>query len=31
MLFLESEDIEEVDESEESSWGLGRDRVRRWL
>lgn len=27
----ESEDTEEAEEPEDSSWGLDRDRVRRWL
>ena len=31
MSLPESEDTEEADEPEESSWGLGRDRARRWL
>lgn len=31
MSLPESEDTEEVEEPDDSSWGLGRDRVRRWL
>lgn len=30
MSLPESEDTEEADEPEDRSWGLGRDRVRRW-
>lgn len=31
MSLPESEDTEEAEEPDESSWGLGRDKVRRWL
>lgn len=31
MSLPESEDTEEADEPEDRSWGLGRDKVRRWL
>lgn len=31
MSLPESEDTEDAEEPEERSWGLGRDKVRRWL
>jgi hypothetical protein len=31
MSLPESEDTDEAEEPEERSWGLDRDKVRRWL